>query len=201
MSPDAAFPEVLRQCLAGIVELSDSQVAALQKHYELLLRWNRVLNLTTITGLEEAVERHYGESLFLGSRLPMGQGLRVVDIGAGPGFPGFPVSVMRPDISLTLVESHQRKAVFLKEAARGLRNCRVLAVRAEDVVEQFDWAISRAVSYQDLGKSIPRLAAEVALLTGSEEPPPEWGLVWEPPIALPWGKGRFLRMTKKACFT
>lgn len=189
------FAELLRERLAGIVDLSSGQVAVLEAHYERMVRWNRSLNLTSISGLEEIVERHYCESLFLGQWLE-GSGQRVADIGSGPGFPGFPVAVLRADCSVTLIESHQRKAVFLKEASRGIANIRVLAKRAEEVTESFDWAISRAVSYRDLGGNLGRLARNAMLLTGVEAPPAELGFSWRPPIALPWGTGRFLRMTQ-----
>ena len=186
------FADALTRRLAGIVELTAEQVAALEGHYELLLRWNRSVNLTSISGLEETVERHYCESLFLGASLPAGR-LRIADIGSGAGFPGFPVAVLRPDCSVTLIESHQRKAVFLREASRALPNVRVLSKRAEAVGEQFDWATSRAVSYEALAPTLKAIAANADLLTGVEEPPPEMGFSWEPAVALPWGKQRFLR--------
>ena len=186
------FADLLRQRLTGIVELSPGQVEAVEAHYQLLLRWNRTLNLTSIKRVDEAVERHYCESIFLGTHLPQGP-LRIADIGSGAGFPGFPVAVLRPDCSITLIESHQRKAVFLREASRSLRNVRVLARRAEEVDEQFDWAVSRAVSYNDLASFLKNLAPNVDLLTGGEEPPDGIGFVWEPPIRVPWGGQRLLR--------
>ena len=168
----------------------------LEAHYQLLKKWNRVLNLTSVDDYDEAVERHYGESLFLGRHLPDGV-LRIADIGSGAGFPGIPVAVLRPDCLVTLIESHQRKAVFLREATRGLSNVRVISKRAEDVMEGFDWVISRAVSYEDLGKNLKRLASRVALLTGADEPPVKLGFCWEPPIALPGGTNRFLRVSRE----
>lgn len=194
------FADLLRERLTGIVDLSANQVAALEAHYDLMVRWNRTLNLTAISGLEETIERHYCESLFVGQFLvPRGQ--RIADIGSGPGFPGFPVAVLRPDCSVTLIESHQRKAVFLKEASRGLSNVRVIAKRAEDVTESYDWAISRAVSYRDLSRSLRRLAPNAILLTASDAPPADLGFSWRPPIPLPWGNQRFLRITEPSCFT
>jgi len=183
------FAELLRQR----IPISDAQVAALEAHWELLKKWNRALNLTTINMVEEAVERHYCESWFLARVLPA-RPLRIVDIGSGAGFPGFPVAVFRPDCELTLIESHQRKAVFLKEASRGIANIRVLAKRAQDVKETFDWGVSRAVSYEDLLKLLPRLAPNVALLSGSEVPPAKWALDWQRPALLPWGLQRYLRV-------
>jgi len=183
------FPELISRCAA----LGSEQVAALEAHYALLCKWNKVLNLTTVDRLEEAVERHYCESLFLAQHLTPGT---VADVGSGAGFPGFVVAVVRPDCSVTLIESHQRKAVFLREAARKLPNVRVIAQRAEQVSTVFDWAISRAVSYSDLAKSIRRLSRRVALLTGAEEPPADWSLEWEA-IPLPSGKQRFLRVSRE----
>jgi 16S rRNA (guanine(527)-N(7))-methyltransferase RsmG len=171
--------------------LSSEQCARLEAHLELLLRWNRTLNLTAIRNREEAIERHYCESLFLGARLPAGA-LAIADVGSGAGFPGFPVAVLRPDCRVTLIESHQRKAVFLREASRGMANIRVLAKRAEEVEERFDWVISRAVSYEDLSGFLKRLAPNADLLTGSEGPAEEMGFVWDPPVGLPWGRQRFL---------
>jgi 16S rRNA (guanine527-N7)-methyltransferase len=159
--------------------LTGEQEAALEAHLDLLMRWNRTLNLTAIRNREEAIERHYCESLFLGAK-------------SGAGFPGFPVAVLRPECSVTLIESHQRKAVFLREASRKVPNVKVAAKRAEDVTEAFDWVISRAVSYGDLGSFLKRLAPNVDLLGGAERPAEVMGFVWDPPVALPWGRQRFL---------
>jgi 16S rRNA (guanine(527)-N(7))-methyltransferase RsmG len=190
------FAELLRERLRGIVELSQPEIAALEAHYDLLVRWNKTVNLTTVTSLEEAVERHYCESLFLGSHLPAGN-LRVVDVGSGAGFPGFPVAILRPDCMVALVESHQRKAVFLREASRKVGNVRVITKRAEDVEEEFDHLISRAVSYEDLRSSLNGLALAADLLTGAEDPP-VMGMEWDEAIPVPWGKARFLRTGRRS---
>jgi len=172
--------------------LSAEQQAVLQAHLEMLLRWNQKLNLTSIRNRDEAIERHYCESLFLGLHLPSGP-LRIADLGSGAGFPGFPVAVLRPDCQVTLIESHQRKAVFLRESSRKQENIRVLAKRAEDVRERFDRVISRAVSYRDMAPYLKDLASAADLLTGAEEPPAEFGFAWQPALPLPWGNQRFLR--------
>lgn len=187
------FRELLRQKLAGVASLSADELQALQEHYELLVRWNRVLNLTSIESLDEIVERHYCESVFLAVHLPAGA-LRLVDLGSGAGFPGLPVAVLRPDCSVTLVEAHRRKAVFLREASRELLNVRVLPVRFEHIAEApFDRVVSRAVSYKDLAPALKRFGCAADLLTGAEVPPESLGFVWELPVQLPWGKNRFLR--------
>jgi 16S rRNA (guanine527-N7)-methyltransferase len=184
--------EALESRLNGLVTLNASQMAALESHYELLLRWNRSLNLTTVTSIEEAAERHYCEALFLAAHLSMDAG-RIVDIGSGAGFPGIPVAILRPDCQIFLIEAHQRKAVFLREASRGMTNVKVLSRRAEDVDDEFDWAISRAVSYSDLRGCLKRLARSADLLTGAEEPPETLGFRWNAGIRLPWGENRYLR--------
>ena len=186
------FADLLVERCRGFVELSPEQVSVLEAHYRLMVRWNKALNLTKIVDEEDAVERHYIESLFLGGHLPAG-GLRIADVGSGPGFPGFPVAVLRPDCEVTLIESHQRKAVFLREASRELRNIRVVAKRAEQIMGDFDWVVSRAVSYDDLEFPVERLTSRVALLTGLEEPA-GWSFHWEPPVGVPGGRNRFLRI-------
>jgi 16S rRNA (guanine(527)-N(7))-methyltransferase RsmG len=186
------FAELLRQRLGCAVELSSFQVAQLEKHFELLQRWNKVLNLTSVHGTEEIIERHYCESLFLAKHLPPGT-LRVADIGSGAGFPGFPVAVLRPECSVALIESHQRKSVFLRESSRHVPNVSVIAKRAETVEERFDWVVSRAVKYADIEESIGLMAASVGLLAGPDQP---FGkrFTWNTPIQLPWGTSRFLWM-------
>ncbi len=124
--------------------LSAEQLASLEEHYRLLLRWNGKINLTRITSLQDAVRYHYCESLYLAKRLPAGP-IRIVDIGSGAGFPGIPVAIYRPECAVDLVDSDQRKAVFLREVARKLTNVRVLSQRAESVDGSYDWVVSRAV--------------------------------------------------------
>jgi 16S rRNA (guanine527-N7)-methyltransferase len=172
-----SFPDLLRR--NSPISLSDTQLDALNRHYELLLRWNSVMNLTAIRDIEEIVLRHYCESLFLAQYLPE-QSISIADIGSGPGFPGFPVAVARPDCSITLIESHRRTGVFLKETSRGIPNIFVLTERAKDVKRTFDWVIARAVRIQDvLGSG---LARNYAVLVGGEQEG----------ISLPWGKNRRL---------
>ena len=186
------FAELLRQKLNGLVAVTRKQIEALEAHYGLLLRWNRVLNLTSVDSLEDAVERHYAESLFLAIHLPGGP-VSIADVGSGAGFPGIPVAVFRPDCSVTLIEGHVRKAAFLREATRQYSNVRVVPRRAESVGEHFDVATSRAVSYKDLTPVLQAMCKRADLLTGEEAPPLELGFDWQEPIHLPWGRQRFLR--------
>ena len=177
------FREELVNRLSGFCQLSSQQIGQLEHHYVLLRKWNKVINLTSIESEAEIIERHYCESIFLAVHLPEGA-LRIVDVGSGGGFPGIPVAIIHPESSVTLVESHQRKAVFLREATRDLPNVRVVAVRSDRLAETFDWAISRAVSYAQIRKDLARLASHVAILTGENGNG----------IPLPWGRKRFLKL-------
>src|SRR5262245_14894845 len=114
-----------------------------------MLRWNKTVNLTRIVDMEEAIDRHYAESLLLGAKLPLGS-LRIADLGSGAGLPGIPSAVLRPECAITLIESHRRKAVFLKEATRRLANVSVIAKRGEEVAESFDWVVCRAVRRDEI---------------------------------------------------
>ncbi len=178
------FRELLVREFAPHGSLTVEQVDALEAHYNLLTRWNARLNLTRIEPVEDAVRLHYCESLFVGTRLPAGK-LRIVDVGSGAGFPGIPIAIVRPECTVTLVESHQRKGVFLREASRKLKNVSVVTDRAENVKPEYDWLVSRAVAPVDVLKL--KLANNLALLVGSEEIP---GCDRREPI--PWGIDRYL---------
>jgi len=163
----------------------------MREHYELLVRWNKVINLTSVKGLAEIVERHYCESVFLAVHIPDGA-VSAADIGSGAGFPGIPLAIMRPKTAVSLIEAHQRKAVFLREASRALPNVRVVASRANDVNASFEWVISRAVRAQDIARDLARLGSKVALLTTGEDTGELPGFQSHTRIRVPWGDNRFL---------
>jgi 16S rRNA (guanine527-N7)-methyltransferase len=191
MSDEKEFPELLMRHFAAIRALSPLETCALYRHYELLVRWNKVLNLTSIRRLEDAVVRHYCESLFLAVQLPA-ESVSVLDVGSGAGFPGIPMAVLRPDCRFVLAESHRRKAVFLREATRGYAHLRVESRRAEDVPGSFDWVVSRAVRWNQV---LPLAQACVALLLGQQDAEAVKltpGFHWLPDVALPWGNSKFL---------
>jgi 16S rRNA (guanine527-N7)-methyltransferase len=184
------FAELLRERLGSIIELSPLQIQQLERHFDLLNRWNRVLNLTSLKNPGEIVERHYCESLFLAVHLPDGA-LRIGDVGSGAGFPGLPLAFARPEFSVALIESHRRKSVFLREAARELANVEVIPMRAEEISETFDWIAVRAVRFSEIEETLARLASNVGIL-GSAEMPPSICFTWNIPITVPWGERRKL---------
>ena len=179
-----SFAELLIRHLGGRVTINEEQISALDRHYQLLVRWNRVLNLTSIRNTEEAVIRHYCECLFFASLLP--DSGRVLDLGSGAGFPGVPVAVLHPKMRVTLLESHQRKAVFLKEATRDLANVDVVPKRAEDTSGTWDLVVSRAVDPQEVLRQAPRLASRIGMLVGGAD-----SLLFDERTKLPWGDDRW----------
>lgn len=184
------FGRLLRQRTAGLPALEEEQVRALFAHYELMLRWNQRMNLTRVVELADAVDRHYAESLMVAARLPEWV-KTVVDVGSGAGFPGFPVAVARPGVRVSLVESDQRKAAFLRETRDFAGNLEVLAVRGETLGREFDAVISRAVKPQDVLKVAGRVGKWVGLLVSAEDAGRlKWGAsrVEE----LPFGRGGVL---------
>lgn len=183
------FREMLAKEFAPYGTLSEAQLDSAAIHYELLKKWNARMNLTRIESLDEVVKLHYCESFFLGAWLPK-EPANVVDVGSGAGFPGIPVSMIRPDLNVTLLESNTRKCVFLREASRGLENVRVLNVRAHQCKERFDWVISRAVKPGEVIES--HLGPKLALLLASKDAPPEWNV-----IHLPWGSERVLVVSRE----
>ena len=186
------FADLLQRELAAWVALSPEQVSRLYEHYGLLERWNRRMNLTSVEPGRELVVRHYCESLFFAAQLE-NHSSSVVDIGSGAGFPGVPIAILKPDSRVSLVESNQRKAVFLREATRHMANVSVVAQRAETVSHSFDWLVSRAVNPKDVVGLVPRLASRIGLMLGESdflEIRNAKHIAWSEPIQLPWGDRR-----------
>jgi 16S rRNA (guanine527-N7)-methyltransferase len=145
--------------------LTADQLELISTHIDILLRWNARVNLTAIRDPEEIVTRHFGESFFAARHLFGGgtalQGrvdrdreteapapATLADIGSGAGFPGIPIKLWAPHISLTLIESNHKKATFLGEVARALTltNINIKTSRAESVrAASFNVVTLRAV--------------------------------------------------------
>jgi 16S rRNA (guanine527-N7)-methyltransferase len=112
------------------IRLGPEQLKQLGRHVDLLLKWNKSVNLTAIVDPDEVVEKHVLDSLAVAPLLPSGS---LLDAGTGAGFPGIPVAIARPDLEVALVDSVQKKVAFLKSALAELRLPRVkaYAVRLE----------------------------------------------------------------------
>ena len=126
------------------------------EEYDLLLdeleRWNRKFNLTAIRDRDDMVVNHILDSL---AARPLLRGTTVLDVGTGAGFPGLPLAIAEPDRSFTLVDSNNKKIMFVQHAAAllGLDNAIAVKARTEDYApaERFDTVIARAVA------ALPRL--------------------------------------------
>ena len=132
--------------------LSSKQTEQFKNYFKLLVLWNQRFNLTTITAQTEVITKHFLDSV-LGIKL-IKQNARVIDIGTGAGFPGIPIKIMREDVELHLVDSLQKRTVFLNEVVKTLEleNVFVVHERAETMAnnpvlrETYDYCVSRAVA-------------------------------------------------------
>jgi len=206
--------------------LSNAQLGQVSAYLDLLLRWNARINLTAVRNPDGVVTRHFGESFFAARQLEAFSGrepslrearaerepaaeipsaardLRAIDLGSGAGFPGLPLKIFAPALVLTLIESSQKKAAFLKEALRtiALTDVDVFAGRAEDFPSTADLVTLRAVErYERALWTAARLVApggRLALLIGSAQaartPQLMPGFAWSAPIAIPQASARVL---------
>lgn len=128
------------------VAASPEQARRLAAHLELVAKWNRVHNLTAVRETEQMVVLHVLDSLSLVPHL--GAARTLLDVGSGPGFPGIPLAIVRPDLQVTLLDSSSKKCAFLEQARGelGLANVRVACERVEAwrPEAKFDLVVSRA---------------------------------------------------------
>lgn len=147
--------QLLREyCVAQQILLTDEQLAQFDDYANMLVEWNKKINLTAIVQPDEIVIKHFVDSLMLLRVFTPAQGANVVDVGAGAGFPSVPVKIARPDIKLTLMDSLNKRIVFLQElSAQLLQQNNCVHLRAEEAGmqaqyrEQFDLATARAVAH------------------------------------------------------
>ena len=146
--------------------LSEDARTKLLAHVELVEKWNRVYNLTAVRDREQMVAHHVLDSIAVSPHI---SGPTLLDVGSGAGFPGIPLAIARPDMSVTLLEANHKKSAFLKQAVieLGLANAQVVNERVEawDRAASYDVVISRAFS--DLGEFVSlagRLCAERGVL-------------------------------------
>lgn len=132
--------------------LAADQYDMLRDYLELLLKWNAKTNLTAIRDPQQIVQRHFGESLALAQEISQQSApATAADLGSGAGFPGLPFAIYAPEIQVTLIESQNKKATFLKEVVRALElgNVTVRNERGEAIQERFDLVMMRAVEKFD----------------------------------------------------
>lgn len=144
----------LLECLQKYgITLEKQQAEQFQRYMELLLEWNEKMNLTAIKEPRDVVVKHFVDSLLLGSSVGIKENASCVDVGTGAGFPGIPLKIFRPDISLTLLDSLNKRLVFLAEVLKELSlKAEIIHERAEvagtkkELREKFDLVTARAVA-------------------------------------------------------
>ncbi|MEG1317105.1 MAG: 16S rRNA (guanine(527)-N(7))-methyltransferase RsmG [Oscillospiraceae bacterium] len=132
------------------LSFTDEMSARFQTYYNYLTERNAVMNLTAINGEENVARLHFLDCAALCSINDF-SGASVIDIGTGAGFPGLPLKIVQPNLSLTLLDSHQKRMTFLSETCEKLDfldvNCVCArAEEAKELYESFDIAVSRAVA-------------------------------------------------------
>ena len=206
--------------------LSDQQLAQVSTYLDLLLKWNARINLTSVRQPEEIVTRHFGESFFAARLLGFSEGhdfsraethavgagalapeVSLIDVGSGAGFPGLPIKLYAPALAVTLIESNQKKATFLREVIRALTltNIDVFAGRAEDFPGKAGIVTLRAVEKpQRALAAAARLVSpggRLARLIGASHAGDAQGLLpgfsWAQPVSLPGSSGRILLLGTK----
>jgi len=210
----------------------DALIRYISTYIDILLRWNARINLTAVRDPEEIVTRHFGESLFAARHLfpvssvpalseaegsPVVKDLdfdfandqrlttndRVADVGSGAGFPGIPIKLWAPQVSLTLIEANQKKATFLREVARTLTltDINIQNARAETLppatfnVVTFR-AVERFANVLPVAANLLVPSGRLALLISSPRREAARStlrhLTWDHPIAIPQSRSREL---------
>ncbi len=188
--------------------MDDTLLRRISMYIDILVRWNARMNLTAVRDEDEIVTRHFGESFFAARHLfpgrSSGERQTVADLGSGAGFPGIPIKLWAPEISMTLIESNHKKATFLREVVRALTltDIDIQNARGEDLGRTFDLITLRAVEHfariLPVASRLTSAGGRLALLIGSSQVAEAQSILpefsWQPPISTITSKSRVILM-------
>lgn len=155
MSHSETMIPFLRQFIdSQELSVTELQMSAMARYDDYLYEYNQIINLTRITNPLEVSVKHFGDSLMLLKHAHFFPGCSVADVGAGAGFPGIPLAIVRPDVRINLIDSLRKRTVFLTEVIQILKldNVKIAWGRVEDLAhnkdfrEKFDIVVARAVA-------------------------------------------------------
>ena len=140
-------------CIENNIPISEKQKSDFEIYAGMLVEWNKKMNLTSITQENEIAVKHFIDSISVIKYIDLHKEASLIDIGTGAGFPGIPIKIMYPDIKLTLLDSLNKRLIFLNEVCNLINvKADIVHARAEELSqkdnyrEKFDYAISRAVA-------------------------------------------------------
>jgi 16S rRNA (guanine527-N7)-methyltransferase len=185
------------------MQVSSAQAMRIREYIRLLLKWNQSISLTSIVDPAEILLRHFGESLFICSLLPV-ENCRLADVGSGAGFPGLAVKIACRNLHVSLIESNKKKCAFLAEVVRALEltNVEVLPMRFDEIrvaPNFYDIVTARALggfpSLLRWAKTALARRGHVVLWLGGEDAAtvsatPGW--IWQPAVKIPESQRRFV---------
>lgn len=136
------------------LNINDQMYEQFDRYYELLVEWNKVMNLTGITDYDEVNAKHFVDSLSIVKAVDMNNVHSLIDVGTGAGFPGIPIKIAFPHIQITLLDSLNKRVKFLNNVIDELNLKDITAIhgRAEDIAKkkehraQYEICVSRAVA-------------------------------------------------------
>lgn len=152
MKKEEFFKKMQEKSIFLNINISVEQLEQFFAYMNLLIEWNEKMNLTAITDPEEIILKHFIDSITILPEIEDNSSL--VDVGTGAGFPGIPLSIMNPTLKITLVDSLNKRLIFLQEVINQLKieNVQIVHARAEEFGqnkkyrEKFDRSTSRAVA-------------------------------------------------------